>query len=258
MNRIVVSGFLALLAAAAPALPSYTGYSGAPGSGGSCASTCHGTSGGTIEVIGFPANYQLSDTYVISVVHRGGSTISNFNASVRVGTGSQTAGTITAGYLTGTYSTGDEPNGVHLSDSEQDSCTFNWQAPDSGIGDVKLYLAGLQGSMGGLNTEIVLTSSQAPGIGESDRRPTGLALAVEPTIANGRVSIRLSAPTGSHPTLRVTDGSGRLVARIAVPECGRPIAWRPFDYRGSRLAAGTYLLVFQSDDGRLVRKLVLK
>ena len=72
MNRVHIAAILMLLTAAALAFPSYTGYSGAPGSNGSCASTCHGTSGGTIQVVGFPAAYELSQTYVISVVHRGG------------------------------------------------------------------------------------------------------------------------------------------------------------------------------------------
>ncbi len=258
MNRVHIAAILILLTAVALASPSYTGYSGAPGSSGSCASTCHGSSGGTVEVVGFPAAYELSQTYVISAVHRGGSTISNFNASVRTAAGSHTIGTITAGYLTATYNTGSEPNGVHLSGNNQDSCTFSWQAPDTAVGDVKLYLAGHQGSYSGPNTDIVLTSSPMTGISEGAGRPLDFALALEPTVATGQVRIRLSVPTGSHPSLRVIDRSGRLVARIGVPESGQPIAWRPLDRAGRRLAAGSYLVVLQGNRERLVRKLVLK
>jgi hypothetical protein len=259
VNRVHIAATLVLLAAVALAYPSYTGYSGAPGSSGACASTCHGSSGGTIEVVGFPAAYELSQTYVISVVHVSGSSINNFNASVRTASGSHTTGTITAGYQTATYSTGNEPNGVHLSSNSKDSCTFSWQAPDTAVGDVKLYLAGHQSSnVGGPNTAIVLTASQMTGISEGARRPLGLALTLKPTVATGRVDIRLSAPSGSHPSLRVVDRSGRLVSRIGVPESGQPITWRPLDREGRRLAAGTYLVVLQGNGERLVRKLVLK
>ena len=259
MKTVLVIGTIVLFAATLSALPDYTGYSGAPGTNGSCASSCHGSSGGTIEVVGFPTAYTLGQSYVVNVVHRSGSSISNFNASVRVGTTSHTAGTITAGYRTSTYSATGEPNGVHLSSENRDSCTFTWTAPDTAVGDVKLYLAGHQGSsMSGPNTDIILTASQATGVSEDVSRALGLALKLEPTVATGRVGIRLSAPAGSHPSLRVIDRGGRLVARIAVPASGQLIAWLPLDRNGHRLAAGTYLVVLQSRGERLVRKLVLK
>jgi hypothetical protein len=259
VNRTFVVTAVILLVAVAAAEVTYTGYSGAPGSSGTCAGSCHGGSGGTIQVVGFPSAYEAGHSYVVSVVHRGGPSIANFNSSVRVGSGTQTAGTITAGYLTATYSTGNEPNGVHLSGRDDDSCTFSWQAPDPAVGDVKLYLAGHQGSQGGANTEIVLTASQLTGVSEGDRRPVRrLALSVEPTVATGHVRIRLSASDGSQPSLRVVDRSGRLAARIAIPESDEPIVWRPLDRDGKRLAAGTYLVVLQAEGQRLVRKLVLK
>jgi hypothetical protein len=259
VNRLAIVAVTALLAATALALPSYTGYSGAPGSNGSCASACHGSSGGIIEVIGFPAAYELGQTYIISVVHNGGSSINNFNASVRTASGSHTIGTITAGYQTATYSTGSEPNGVHLSSNNRDSCTFNWQAPDTAVGDVKLYLAGHQSSnKSGPNTEVVLTSSPMTGVSEGIRRPLCLMLALKPTVATDRVEVRLSVPAGSHSSLRVVDRGGRLVARINVPESGQSIVWRPLDRDGKRLAAGAYLVVLQGNGERLVRKLVLE
>jgi hypothetical protein len=247
-----------MVAAVAFAVPGYTGYSGAPGTPGTCAGSCHGSGTGTIQVVGFPAAYEQGQSYVISVFKQSGSSISNFNASVRVGTGTQTAGTITAGYLTATYSTGSEPNGVHLSGSDKDSCSFNWQAPDSAVGDVKLYMAGHQGNQGGPNTEVIQTASLMTGVSEEARRPLGLALVVEPTVAMAEVSIRASATRGVRPSLRVVDRSGRLVARIAIPESNEPISWRPLDREGKRLAAGTYLVVLQANGERLVRKLVLK
>jgi hypothetical protein len=258
VNRTIVAVAVALLAAVAAAEVTYTGYSGAPGASGTCAGTCHGGSGGTIAVVGFPAAYEAGHSYIVSIVHRGGSAIANFNASVRVGGGTQTAGTITAGDLTATYSTGNEPNGVHLSGRDQDSCTFTWQAPSPGVGDVKLYVAGHQGAYSGANTVITLTATQMTGVSEELRRPLGLALALEPTVATGNVRIRLSAPEGSHASLGVLDRGGRLVARIAVPESDEPITWRPVDREGRHLAAGTYLVVLRDRGERLARKLILK
>jgi hypothetical protein len=262
VNRVRIPAVLTLLAAGALALPTYTGYSGAPGTSGTCAASCHGTPGGTIEVVGFPATYELSRTYVVSIFHNGGSAIANFNASVRVGTGSQTAGTITAGYLTGTYSTGGEPNGVHLSSSDQDSCTFNWQAPDSGIGDVKLCLAGLQGSIDGPNTEIVLTASQAPGISQGRTLPpSAFGLRIEPTVTSGPIHVLMTMPTGSAATLRVTDRTGLIVARIKVPSASqseRTMVWSPVDRKGRRLAAGTYFVTLSVSDQRLTGKFFIR
>ena len=259
MNRFHSAVILALLATVALALPDYIGYSGAPGTTGSCASSCHGTSGGAIEVVGFPTEYTPGQSYPISVVHHSGSAINNFNASVRIDTTSNTAGTITAGYLTATYSITEEPNGIHLASNDQDSCTFNWQAPDTGVGDVKLYLAGHQYmSMDGPNTDIILTAAQGTGVSEGIGHALAIALTLEPTVATDRVGIRVSAPVGSHMSLRVVDHGGRLVARIAIPESGQPIAWLPLDRNGHRLAAGTYFVMLQNRGVRLARKLVLK
>ena len=214
MNRLHLAAALALVAAVAAAEPSYTGYSGAPGTPGTCAGSCHGSSGGTIEVVGFPVAYEAGQSYLISVVHRGGSSVSNFNASVRIGSGSQTAGTITAAYQTATYNTGSEPNGVHLSGSNQDSCTFNWQAPDPAVGEVKLYLAGHQGSYNGANTDFVLTASQATGVSDGPARLFRYALSVEPAVASGSVRIRFAAPAGTDPRCTLDP---EFVASIAWP-----------------------------------------
>ena len=132
------------------------------------------------------------------------------------------------------------------------------KAPDSAVGDVKLYLAGHQGSYSGPNTEVVLTSSPMTGVSEGTRQPLGLALALLPTVATGPVVIRASTPASWHPTLRVVDRGGRVVARINVPESGQPITWQPLGRDGRRLAAGTYLVVLQGNGERLVRKLALK
>lgn len=143
--------------------PSLTGYSGAPDSKGNCASSCHGSSGGTITVSGFPSEYEPEQAYAITVAHDGGLPIANFNGSCRIGDGSANAGTITAGTNTATYNTSGETNGVHFTAENQASGTFNWTAPAAGTGSVTLYISGLQGDYGGANTEMVLTAAELGG-----------------------------------------------------------------------------------------------
>jgi hypothetical protein len=163
---ILLSALLVASATSAWAHATYTGYSGAPGLG-TCAGACHGSSGGTIITSGFPLTYAPDSTYLITIRKLSGNSIRNFNASCRLGTGSQNAGVLAAGSGTSTYNTSGETNGVHLSSINQDSATFSWTAPASGSGSATLYVAGLQGGHSGLNTVIVATSDEAvlpPGV----------------------------------------------------------------------------------------------
>lgn len=138
-----------------------TGYSGAPGSSGTCAGSCHGSSGGTAMISGFPQSYTPNQQYLITIQKLSGSSIRNFNASCRIGTGSQNAGTLSAGTNTSTYNTSGETNGVHLTSSNRDSATFFWMAPPAGTGAVRLYVASLQGNVSGQNTVITATAAEA-------------------------------------------------------------------------------------------------
>ena len=155
---------LALLLILSPTIifahSSFTGYSGAPGSKGTCASTCHGTSGGTIEISGFPNNYVPGQTYTVNISHNGGDPIRNFNASTRLGTSTTIGGLLSAGFNTEVYSTFEEQNGVHLASTNLDNGTFEWTAPEAGSGAINLYVAGLQGGFTGVNTALTLTATE--------------------------------------------------------------------------------------------------
>ncbi|HEY3296605.1 MAG TPA: T9SS type A sorting domain-containing protein [bacterium] len=140
----------------------FTGYSGAPGRQ-TCATSCHGASGGTVTVSGFPTSYTPGQAYTITIGHNGGSTIANFNASCRIGTGSSNAGTIAAGTATAAYNVSGETNGIHFSSTNQNSGTFTWTAPAAGTGTVHLYVGAHQGSAGGANTTISVTATEVPG-----------------------------------------------------------------------------------------------
>src|SRR4030065_582246 len=140
--------------------PNFTGYSGAPGCKGTCASSCHGFAGGTISVSGFPSTYTPGQIYTLKVSHSAGGSIANFNASVRIVTDSSNAGVLSAGQSTVSYKTTGETNGMHFSNADQDSGTFSWTAPDTSVGEVRLYLAGHQGTTpDDPNTELVLSAT---------------------------------------------------------------------------------------------------
>ena len=166
MRRLVLAvsfGMIVALVSVAFAHITLEGYSGAPGSNGTCAATCHGSAGGTIQVTGFPTEYEPGQTYTINVSHDGGDDITQFNASARIGDGSENAGLIEAGTNTATYNNLKESNGVNLSTPFQTTASFDWTAPEAGTGDVTLYLAGLQGGYSGLNSAVVMTATEVSG-----------------------------------------------------------------------------------------------
>jgi hypothetical protein len=164
MSRFMLAAALSLLLASTLlARSNYTGYSGAPGATGTCASSCHGQPNGTVEITGFPDSYVPDSTYLITIAAVSGSSINNFNGSVRVDTGSTRAGTLSSGTNTTTYNVASETNGIRLSSNNRTSGTFNWTAPVSGTGTVRLYVAAFQGTSmnSGRNTALTLVSSEA-------------------------------------------------------------------------------------------------
>jgi hypothetical protein len=250
---------LVLFAAASLSFASatFTGYSNAPGTTGACAGLCHGTSGGTITVGGFPTSYTPGQAYVITVAHNGGSSIQNFNASVRVGTGPTNAGTITAGTNTEVYNASGETNGVHFTTAGQASGTFTWTAPSPGVGAVTLYLAGHQGTYDGPNTEVVRTANVAGVAEPGSQVRTAAAFTVEPTVARTALVLRAgNLPRAAN--VRVIDRSGRCVARVPI-HAGKDIAvsWPLLDRDGRRLPAGVYHAVLTSAGATLARQFVV-
>ncbi|MBU0692901.1 T9SS type A sorting domain-containing protein, partial [bacterium] len=188
MNRSILIAFLFLVilfTTSTFAGPNYTGYSGAPGRQ-NCASSCHGGTNGTVQVFGFPESYTPNTQYMISLRILSGSTINNFNASCRVGTGSTNAGIIAAGNRTATYNVTGETNGVHLSQTNRDTCNFLWTAPAAGTGEVRLYVAAHQGTnMSGANTDITLVAAES----SLDTPPQ----CTDPVPADGAIDVALDA-----------------------------------------------------------------
>ncbi len=67
MRKLLSFLFILLLSVQVMATTSRTGYSGAPGSRGTCASSCHGVSGGTLVLVGFPTTYVPGQVYQLTL-----------------------------------------------------------------------------------------------------------------------------------------------------------------------------------------------
>ncbi len=242
----------------------YIGYSGAPGSDGSCAATCHGSAGGTIEVSGFPSEYTPGQTYSIAVTHNGGNAIEQFNGSCRVGNGSVNAGVIESGTNTVTYSTTGETNGVHFTSTDQDSGTFDWTAPSSQTGNVKLYVAGLQGNKSGPNTQLILESSElvtdvredgSPGVPKYYKLSNNFPNPFNPT-----TSIGFDLPRRSRVTIEIFNLLGQRIARLTdeeYPAGSHRVTWNGTSSDGQSVPTGIYLYRLEAGDFIETKKMVL-
>lgn len=241
------------------ALPSYTGYSGATGSKGTCASSCHGSGTGTITVTGFPATYVPGKAYTVSVAHSSGSTISNFNASTRIGSTSTTAGTFAALSQTATYTVTGTESGVRASANSIDAATFTWTAPAAGTGTVTFTLSGLQGTKSGANTKVVVTSTEgsATGVLNVAAAPTQFLLEQNyPNPFNPTTNISFIVPSTGRATLRVVNILGQEVATLFD---GQAVAgvYNQVQFNASGLASGFYLSRLEYDGKVQFKKMTL-
>ena len=157
--------FVVLFFVAAPAAahPDYAGYSGGEPGRLTCAMSCHGSDGASVSIQGFPSVYVPGQMYTVSVFRVVGDPISNFNASVRIGTGFENAGVIAAGTGTSVYNVTGETNGVHFTNPDQDSGSFVWTAPVVGTGTVRLYAGAVQGNTSfSPNSDFLQVSHETP------------------------------------------------------------------------------------------------
>jgi hypothetical protein len=242
----------------------YTGYSGAPGSKGFCASSCHGSSGGTIQISGFPTQYVPGQSYTVTISHVGGSPIKQFNGSCRIGSGSENAGVIAAGTNTATYSTTGETNGIHLSAADQDNGTFQWTAPPGATGDVTLYIAGHQGSVSGANTNLSFVSSEIVTDVEENGSPDvpgGYLLSNNyPNPFNPSTSIAFDLPQRSHVTIDIFNLMGQEVARLVdeeYPAGSHTVTWNGMSSDGQSVPTGIYFYRLKAGDFIATKKMLL-
>jgi hypothetical protein len=236
----------------------YTGYSGAPGSNGACASSCHGNSGGTIEINGFPEFYTPGQEYEITISHAGGDAIRQFNGSCRIGTESNNAGVISSGTGTITYNNTHETNGIHFSSANQNSGTFNWTAPSSGTGDVRLYIAGLQGGHNGLNSILaILSEEQTSGIDdEAQATPDRLQLSQNyPNPFNASTTVEFSLAESQPVKLVIYDILGNKVRTIFDRHAAAGFHTLIFD--ASELSSGVYFYRLQAGNAVETKRMVL-
>ncbi|MEE9553752.1 MAG: T9SS type A sorting domain-containing protein [candidate division Zixibacteria bacterium] len=243
----------------------YTGYSGAPGSNGSCSNSCHRQYSfvPNITVTGFPEVYEPETQYTIAVAHESGSTINQFNASVRIGEGSENAGVLAEGINTAIYDTPNETNGAHWNSADIDSGTFIWTSPPTGTGEVRLYWAGLQGTRAwGADTQIVLIASDAQlDIEYHPGTPTSFSMAQNyPNPFNGETIVEISVAEAGRVDFIITNILGQLVYewRETVEQPGTvSIRWDGHKSDDSELPSGIYFYRLTSKAGTITKKMML-
>jgi hypothetical protein len=255
---------LGLLSSAAWGHPNYIGYSGAPGTAGSCSISCHHRRNfaPTMTVTGFPETYIPGQSYAIMVAHQSGSTIRQFNSSIRVGSGSTNAGNIYASTNTSTYNTSGETNGVHFYASNQNSGSFLWVAPAAGTGQVWLYFAGLQGSLSsGADTAISLTSLEGTTGIDEPGLPGAFSLEQNyPNPFNSSTVINFSLSRPGHVKFSIYDLAGRMIYdnsydinRIGTSS----IHWDGQSNQGNNVPSGIYFYQIRTPEGEQTRRMEL-
>ncbi len=248
-----------LWVARAVALPEYIGFSGAPGTHGSCALHCHGTSGGSILVTGFPTQWVPGDTYPVRIGHHSGDAISNFNASVRKANDTPCVGTFVPGPNLELYTSGTDSNALHFTVADQDTGSFLWIAPLTGPDSVELYLSGLQGTDPlGLSTLLRLVAVQAPSSVDDAHSRVGQPMQFEVLnrVVTDYLALRWQTPRPVPVRIEIIGPAGR---RLATLDCGtsdgpQSMVWQPLDRYGGSLTPGSYFAVLTTGTTRLTRK----
>ena len=265
MKKSLIFSMVLLVSSGVFARNSYIGYSGGPGSRGTCAVTCHYRDNFTpsITITGFPEFYEPGQQYTVTVGHSQGSSISQFNGSVRIGTGSENGGVITAGTNTIIYSHAQETNGVKWSSNNRDSGTFIWTAPDAGTGEVRLYYAGLQGSLnnGASHDTVFVSYETTTNVKTTHTLPSGFSLRQNyPNPFNNETIIQVFVPNSGKIKLEVANLLGQRIIEydrlVTGPETVN-IAWDGRHSDGKDLPSGVYFYRLITESGTLTRKMLL-
>jgi hypothetical protein len=224
----------------------YTGRSGAPGTQ-TCAGSCHGSSGGTVTITGFPSTYVPNQSYLLTIQHAANGDMANFNASCRVLASNAIAGVITAGTGTATYNVASETNGVHFATSFNNvSGTFTWTAPAAGTGAVRLYAGALQGTnSSGFNSTIVLNATEGAALPAAATSPnpadmaTGVPLSttISWTAGSGATSHDVYLGTANPPAF-IGNQATTSYAPVALLSA-TTYFWRIDERNGAGVTSGT-------------------
>ncbi len=243
----------------------YTGYSGAPGSNGTCSYSCHGQYSfpPSVTVTGFPTQYEPGEQYTIYVSHDSGSVINQFNASVRAGQSEENAGTIAAGLNTETYDTPGETNGAHWEFANTDSGSFVWTAPDPGVGEVRLYWAGLQGTRAyGSDVQFVeLSEDVTADIHYIPGTPQKFSMDQNyPNPFNAYTIVEFNIAKTGWVEFIITNVLGQTVFswRNDFAQPGTvSIRWDGFDLADRELPSGVYFYRLKSQETTITKKMML-
>jgi hypothetical protein len=269
MKVTFLIGMITCIASAAFAHISYTGgYSGAPGTR-TCAASCHGGTGGSLVVTGFPTAYQPGQSYRVVVKHTSGSPIVNFNVTTRVGSTNTVGGTFAAATNSTLYTGTD--GGVYASPHLIDSAVFLWTAPSSGTGPITFYAAAFQGTTTSSNgqsrslsiasTEIVTAvDNQVPlparfQLEQNYPNPFNPGTSITFRLSDGQSGSVGVTAAGFLVNLSIYDVLGRRVetfVEAALPPGVYTIRWDASSY-----SAGVYFCCLRAGDFITTRRMTL-
>jgi hypothetical protein len=246
------------------------GYCGSPSE--SYCTNCHSGSalnsgGGSVAISGAPAMYQLGQTYTISVtVTQANRSLFGFAMEALTTPGNANAGTLvitntaetqvltatnTRKAVTHKFNGGATPN-AH-------TFTFNWTAPSSNVGAVKLWAVGNACNGNGASSGDLVYSTNftisAP-VGVDDAVKDAFSMRVFPNPSQGPVFIEYTLETAGETEAYLESMDGKTIAslfRFSQP-AGRH---QELITLPAGLPSGTYFIHFGSGGKKTVKKLMV-
>jgi hypothetical protein len=258
MRKAMIVGFTLVICSMASAHNSYTGgYSGAPGTL-KCASACHGGTGGTVVITGFPWSYVPGRIYRVVVARAAGSPIVNFNATTRVGSTTTVGGTFAAITNSALFTGAD--GGVYASPHAIDSAVFTWTAPAQGTGPVTFYAAAYQGtttSRNGQSSAVTITSTEV--VTKVEDEITSLSrfnlLQNFPNPFNPSTTIRYRLDAPGTVSLKIFNAVGEEIAVLA--DGHRSAGSYTVRWDAAALPSGVYFCRLRAGGFQETRRMVL-
>ena len=173
------------------------------------------------------------------------------------------AGNLTPGFHTETYNTPGEANGVHWETANTDSGTFIWTAPDPGVGEVRLYWAGLQGSrVYGADLQFVEVSEDLTADVEfTPGWPSDFSMGQNyPNPFNDRTTIEFSIAKASPIEFIITNILGQVLYYWR-DDYARPgtvlIHWNGFDLNAREQPSGVYFYRLKTPEITMTNKMMI-
>lgn len=240
---------------------------GAPGEG-----DCTGCHTGTanpdalgqlnITIAGNPTGYEPGKTYDVTVTntHNGKSTF-GFGFAVRRQGVAWTSAGLLIGDTNGVVRSSDFATHTRasISGANQKSWSFKWKAPETNVGTVVMYLAGVVGNGNQSNTgDKVYTVSRTFPAATTGLKETGAdMMSLKNTLVEQHLELGVNMATNGKVELRLFNMRGLLIRQLVSQEYTAGNHHWIFT-RPEEALPGMYFLQIETPDGVQVSKLVFK